>query len=94
MFADVCCDLDRSKFEEVLDSVEASRGVKLDTDLDADAVGEVCNKFLALFKKLSGNEFPSDAREQLTYAISAVFKSWNNPRAIKYVLELSHHLIT
>mmetsp|Transcript_2905 Transcript_2905/g.4251 ORF Transcript_2905/g.4251 Transcript_2905/m.4251 type:complete len:887 (-) Transcript_2905:197-2857(-) len=84
MFADVCLDLPRSEFEKVLDMVKEQKGVKLDTDLDEAAMEQVCAEFLNLFKKLAGTEFPSDAREQLRIAINAVFKSWNNPRAIKY----------
>mmetsp|Transcript_27252 Transcript_27252/g.44402 ORF Transcript_27252/g.44402 Transcript_27252/m.44402 type:complete len:887 (+) Transcript_27252:98-2758(+) len=84
MFADVCLGLERSKFEALLDKVKASRGVKLDTDLDASAMKEVCGEFLALFEKMAKMPFPSDARKQLAIAINAVFQSWNNPRAQKY----------
>ncbi|GAB5362123.1 hypothetical protein AAMO2058_000771300 [Amorphochlora amoebiformis] len=84
MFADVCLDLERSKFEAILDQVKASKGVKLDTELDTEAMETVCAEFLRLFNKLAGIPFPSSAKEQLRIAIDAVFKSWNNPRAIKY----------
>ena len=84
MFADVCLGLPREAFEGVLDAVKAERKVKFDTQLDDRAMKDVSRRYLALFRRLSGASFPSDARQQLRVAINAVFKSWNNPRAKKY----------
>lgn len=84
MFSDVVMGIDRMKYEHVMDAAKAVKGVKNDTDLSADDLKALCQKFLVLYKKETGKAFPSDPMEQLTLAVGAVFDSWNNPRAIKY----------
>ena len=71
-------------FEVIIDSVKEKRGVKLDTELTADDLKELVELFKAAIKKNTGQDFPTDPWEQLWGAISAVFGSWNNPRAITY----------
>ena len=84
MFADVVMEIPKSKFERVLDQVKEEKGVKFDTDLTADDMQEVVDKFKAIYKEAEGKDFPQDAKEQLIEAVTAVFRSWNNERAIIY----------
>ncbi|NLV47691.1 MAG: pyruvate, phosphate dikinase [Clostridiaceae bacterium] len=84
MFSDVVMEVPKSSFEDELDAVKASRGVKLDTDLDAEAMKEVVERYKALYLDVKGHSFPQDPREQLIESIIAVFRSWNNERAIIY----------
>ncbi|WP_311376808.1 pyruvate, phosphate dikinase [Anaerococcus lactolyticus] len=84
MFADVAMGLDKNKFEEVLTAKKEEKGVKTDHDLDAEDFVDVVEKYKKVYKELAGEEFPQDPRKQLDLAISAVFSSWNNPRAILY----------
>ncbi|MEG0307435.1 MAG: pyruvate, phosphate dikinase [Clostridium sp.] len=84
MFADVVMDVEKRNFEDIMDEMKEARGVKLDTDLSADDLKELVVKFKAFYKEAKGEEFPSDPTEQLIASITAVFRSWNNPRAIIY----------
>lgn len=84
MFADVVMEISKSHFEAELDEVKDSRGVKLDTELDAEAMAEVVARSLKVYKELKGEDFPQDPSVQLMQAIKAVFRSWNNDRAIIY----------
>ncbi len=84
MFSAVVLDLEKSVFEHAFDAKKKSRGIKLDTDLTAQDLKEVANEFLAIVQKETGNPFPTDPWKQLELAIEAVFKSWNNDRAIVY----------
>ncbi len=84
MFGDVVLGIEHSAYEAVLEKQKAKKGVELDTELDADDLKDIVEDFKALIKKETGNPFPTDPKEQLRYAINAVFGSWNNPRAIKY----------
>lgn len=84
MFADVVMEVPKSKFERVLDEIKEKKGAKYDTDLDADDLQEVVDQFKALYKKELGVDFPQNPREQLIHAVTAVFRSWNNDRAIIY----------
>jgi pyruvate,orthophosphate dikinase len=84
MFGDVCKDIDREKFEKVLDKVKAQEGVRDDTELSAEGLVKVCKLSLKVYKATTGEDFPTDPLTQLNVAIKAVFDSWNNPRAIKY----------
>lgn len=84
MFADVVMEIPKSKFERVLDQVKEEKGVQFDTDLTADDMQEVVDKFKAIYKEAEGTDFPQDARDQLIEAVTAVFRSWNNERAIIY----------
>ncbi len=84
MFGDVVMGMEHHDFEHELQSVKTAKGVALDTDLTTEDLQEVVAKYRALIKAKLGREFPNDPLEQLTQAIAAVFRSWNNPRAIKY----------
>ena len=84
MFSDVVMEIAKSKFERVLDEIKESKGAKYDTDLDADDLKEVIVKFKALYKEEKGEDFPQDPMTQLMEAVKAVFRSWDNPRAIVY----------
>ena len=84
MFSNVAFDIDKREFEEILDAHKKQRGAKFDLDLNADDLKAVAQDFLVEVKKRSGREFPNDPYEQLTLAVEAVFRSWNNDRAIVY----------
>ena len=84
MFADVVKGYPKSSFERVLDEFKESKGAKYDTDLDADDMKEITNKFKEIYKNLANEEFPQDPKVQLIEAVTAVFRSWNNERAIYY----------
>ena len=84
MFSDVVKEIPKSLFEEEIDKMKQEKGVKLDTELTAEDLKELVNRFKAIYRKEQGNEFPNNATEQLIESVEAVFKSWNNPRAITY----------
>ena len=84
MFSDVVMGIDRQLFEEGLEKEKKKAKVKNDIDLSVEQLKELINDFLAIYKDNTGNDFPTSPKEQLYKAIEAVFKSWNNPRAVKY----------
>ncbi len=84
MFSDVVMEISKSKFERVLDEIKEKKGVKYDTELSADDLKEVITQFKALYKTEKGTDFPQDPSVQLIEAVTAVFRSWDNPRAIYY----------
>ena len=84
MYSHVVMELPKQKNEVIIDQLKEKKGVKLDTELDADDLKEMVHLFEAFYKENLGTDFPSDPREQLMGAVKAVFKSWNNPRAIFY----------
>lgn len=84
MFADVVKGYSKSSFERVLDKYKEDKGVKYDTDLDENDMYNIAMKFKSIYKELSNNDFPQDPKEQLIEAVTAVFRSWNNERAIYY----------
>ncbi len=84
MFADVVMGIDKNLFEKELDLVKEARGAKLDTDLDAEGMQEVVERSLRVYREQMGEDFPQDPRVQLIEAVKAVFRSWNNDRAITY----------
>ncbi|WP_438318057.1 pyruvate, phosphate dikinase [Candidatus Caldatribacterium sp. SIUC1] len=84
MFGNVVMGVDHSKFEAILDEVKEEVGAKQDTDLDAEALKKVVEKYKKLYRESTGEDFPQDPWEQLRRAINAVFLSWNNKRAITY----------
>lgn len=84
MFSDVVMEIEKIKFEHELDAVKEKVGAKHDTDLDAEAMKEVVKRFKALYKANKGVEFPQNPKEQLIESVKAVFRSWNNDRAIVY----------
>jgi pyruvate,orthophosphate dikinase len=84
MFGKVVLDLPAERFEAILEETKREVGAALDTDLNADHLRQVADRYLALVRDTTGKEFPRDPFEQLRLAIEAVFRSWNNPRAIAY----------
>ena len=84
MFADVVMGFPKSSFEYLFERFKKEKKVELDTDLDADDLVEVVNRYKEEYKKHAGSEFPQDAKVQLIEAVKAVFRSWNNDRAITY----------
>ena len=84
MFADVVMDVEKRNFENIMDKMKEEKGVKFDTELDANDLKKLVKEFKAFYKKDKGEEFPSDPTIQLIDAISAVFRSWDNPRANVY----------
>lgn len=84
MFSDVVKGIENRKFEDVLDEVKDSNGVKFDTELTEEDLKNIIAKFKKIYKDDIGHDFPQDPKEQLIEAITAVFGSWENPRAIVY----------
>ena len=84
MFGKIVLDIDPAKFEHALDQKKQEVGAKADTDLSAEDLKDVAEKFKAIVRQETGKEFPTDPLEQLRLAITAVFRSWNNKRAIDY----------
>ena len=85
MYSDVVMEVPKSFFEKIIDDVKEEKGVKYDTELDVDDLKELVKRFKAVYKEsMNGAEFPQDPKEQLMGAVKAVFRSWDNPRAIVY----------
>ena len=84
MFADVVMGLNKAKFEEIIDEIKEKKKIKEDLDLDAEDMKELVKRFKAFYQDCLHEDFPQDPREQLYRAIEAVFRSWNNQRAIFY----------
>lgn len=84
MFGSVAWEIERSKFEDILDEVKKREGVSLDTEVSAEGWKSLIEPYKALIKKETGKDFPQDPYVQLQAAIEAVFSSWNIPRAIAY----------
>ena len=86
MFGDVVMGVPHSSFEYALQSVKDENGKHFDTELDVDNLKEVIKRYNIIYKKATGEDFPTDPEYQLFKTIDAVFRSWNNDRAIKYRL--------
>jgi len=84
MFSDVVMEVPKPKFEAILEAVKEEKGAQYDTDLTAEDLQEVIKRYKALFKQEIGSDFPQEPQEQLMEAVKAVFRSWDNPRAIVY----------
>ncbi len=84
MFGGVVMGIDHEKFEEVLQKLKDEQEVKLDTELGIKEMKELVDRYKAVYKKNTGNDFPQDPNEQLHHAINAVFGSWNSKRAKTY----------
>ena len=85
MYSDVVMEVPKSFFEKIIDEMKEAKGVKYDTELDADDLKELAERFKQVYKDaMHGEEFPQNPREQLMGAVKAVFRSWDNPRAIVY----------
>ncbi|RKI69386.1 pyruvate, phosphate dikinase [bacterium 1xD42-67] len=84
MYSDVVMEVGKKYFEQLIDAMKEKKGVTQDVELDADDLKTLADQFKAEYKEKIGADFPSDPKEQLMGAIKAVFRSWNNPRAIVY----------
>ncbi len=85
MYSDVVMEVPKSYFEKIIDEVKEAKGIKYDTELTVDDLKELVVRFKKVYKEaMNGEEFPQDAKDQLMGAVKAVFRSWDNPRAIVY----------
>ena len=85
MYSDVVMEVPKSFFEKIIDELKEEKGVKYDTELTVDDLKELVKRFKAVYKEaMNGEEFPQEPTEQLMGAVKAVFRSWDNPRAIVY----------
>lgn len=84
MFADVVMGFPKSSFEGLFDEIKKEKKVEYDTELTASDLKEVITRYKEEYKKLAGGDFPQDFKVQLIEAVKAVFRSWNNDRAITY----------
>ena len=84
MFADVVMGFPKSSFERMFDKVKEEKGVEFDTELTAEDLMEVVEIYKGEYRKHAGEDFPQDPKVQMMEAIKAVFRSWNNDRAITY----------
>ena len=85
MYSDVVMEVNKSFFEKIIDEIKDKKGIKYDTELTVEDLKELVKRFKEVYSKhMKGEEFPQDAREQLMGAVKAVFRSWDNPRAIVY----------
>lgn len=84
MFSDVAMEVQKYKFENVLDRYKEENNFKFDTDLTCEHLKAIVEEYKAIYKKEVGEDFPQEPKKQLMLAVEAVFRSWNNPRAIIY----------
>ena len=84
MYSDVVMEVGKKYFEQLIDEMKEKKGVKQDVELTAEDLKELASQFKAEYKAKIGSNFPDDPKEQLMGAIKAVFRSWDNPRAIYY----------
>ena len=84
MYSDVVMEVAKSFFEKIIDELKEEKGVHFDTELTVDDLKELVKRFKAVYKKNKGEDFPQNPTEQLMGAVKAVFRSWDNPRAIVY----------
>ena len=85
MYSDVVMEVPKSYFEKIIDEVKDAKGIKYDTELTVDDLKELVVNFKKVYKEsMNGEEFPQNPTDQLMGAVKAVFRSWDNPRAIVY----------
>ncbi len=84
MYSDVVKEVPKDLFEKAIDTKKMQRGLNLDTDMDANDLEDLVKVFKGIYKEQMGEDFPQDSKAQLIEAVEAVFRSWNNPRAITY----------
>ncbi len=85
MYSDVVMEVPKAFFEKIIDEIKEEKNVKYDTELDVDDLKELVKRFKKVYEeKMNGEQFPQDPKEQLMGAVKAVFRSWDNPRAIVY----------
>ena len=84
MFSNVAMNMNLREFEEIIDKLKERKGYTKDLDMTTDDLKYILGEFKKLYLKNKGEEFPQDTRVQLLEAVKAVFRTWNNPRAIIY----------
>ncbi|WP_083821173.1 pyruvate, phosphate dikinase [Acetonema longum] len=84
MFSDVVLEIPKHEFEDILERQKTKQGIRFDQELNPASLTAIIEKYKALVKEKTRRDFPEDPMEQLTMAIEAVFRSWNNDRAIIY----------
>ncbi len=84
MFGDVVMGVGHERFDSALTKIKSDRGVRLDTELDEDGMAKVVERYRAIYRNGTGEDFPQDPMEQLRRAIEAVFRSWHADRAVRY----------
>jgi pyruvate,orthophosphate dikinase len=84
MFSDVVMEVEKAKFDALFNAVKKESNVEADTDLTAENLKEIVRRYKELYRKEKGEDFPQDPKTQLLESIKAVFRSWNNPRAVVY----------
>ncbi len=84
MFSDVVMEVSKSLFEKEIDAIKEKKGIKYDVDMTAEDLQELIKRFKKIYKDAMGEEFPQDPKTQLIEAVRAVFRSWDNERAIIY----------
>ena len=85
MYSDVVMEVNKSFFEKIIDEIKEKKGIKYDTELTAEDLQELISRFKKVYQEhMNGEEFPQDVKVQLMGAVKAVFRSWDNPRAIVY----------
>jgi len=84
MFGDVVLSIPKYKFDYALDDIKEKNKYKNDTELTAENLKELVETFKSIYLDVTGTSFPQEPQKQLLMAVEAVFKSWNNPRAITY----------
>ena len=85
MYSDVVMEVNKSFFEKIIDELKEEKGIKFDTEMTVEDLKELVRRFKAVYSEhMNGEEFPQDPKEQLMGAVKAVFRSWDNPRAIVY----------
>jgi pyruvate,orthophosphate dikinase len=96
MFGDVVLGISKHKFDNILENTKEKYGYKYDTELTAEDLKFIANEFKNIYKEETNKEFPQDPETQLLMAVEAVFRSWNNPRAITYrnLYEIPHNIGT
>ena len=84
MFSDVVMELPKANFEKIITEVKSRKNIEFDIDLDTDDMKELVKLYKAYYKEQMGVDFPTDPKVQLFESVKAVFRSWNNQRAIIY----------
>ena len=84
MFSDVVMEIDKSKFEKIIDEMKQEKGINLDTEFTAEDLKELIVRFKELYRQEKNTDFPQEPIYQMKEVIKSVFKSWENPRAVVY----------
>ena len=84
MYGNVVMEIDGKNFEDIIDKAKHDRGIMYDIDLDEEALCEIIDDYKKVVRYGQEGGFPSDPKVQLIEAVKAVFRSWNNDRAIRY----------